>query len=127
PHSYSAAKAGVINLTRSVALEVARHNIRVNCICPGGINTPLIAKRVPGGEAVAAQFMAHIQPVERCGVPADTAAMALYLASDEASFVTGAAMVVDGGFTAGGGPHQGQRPFPRPTGFAGPSFEDPGV
>jgi NAD(P)-dependent dehydrogenase (short-subunit alcohol dehydrogenase family) len=123
PHAYSAAKAGVINLTRSVAIEVAPYNIRVNCICPGGVNTPLISRRVPGGEAVAAQFMAAIQPLQRCGVAADIANMALYLASDEATFVTGAAMVVDGGFTAGGSTFQGQRPMPVPIGFSGPSFE----
>lgn len=124
PHSYSAAKAGVINLTRSAAIELAKDRIRVNCICPGGINTPLISGRIPGGEPVTAQFMATIQPIPRAGVPDDIANMALYLASDESSFVTGAAMVVDGGFTAGGSMLQGEvRPMPQPTGFAGASFE----
>lgn len=124
PHAYSAAKAAVINLTRSVAIELAKDRIRVNCICPGGINTPLISGRVPGGEAVTAQFMAALQPIPRAGVPDDIANMALYLASDESSFVTGAAMVVDGGFTAGGSALQGEvRPMPQPSGFAGASFE----
>ena len=124
PHSYSAAKAAVINLTRSVAIEVAPHNIRVNCICPGGINTPLIHNRIPGGEEVAAQFMAQIQPWPRAGVPDDIANMALFLASDESNFVTGAAKIVDGGFTAGGSTLQGQvRPLPPMMGFSGPSFE----
>ena len=121
PHSYSAAKAAVINLTRSVALEVAKDNIRVNCICPGGIHTPLIGRRFPGTEQQLAQLLTAIQPLPRAGTPDDIAAMALYLASDEARFVTGAAMVVDGGFTAGGsmiGPAG-----PMPTEFAGPSFE----
>ena len=124
PHSYSAAKAAVINLTRSVAIELAKDFIRVNCICPGGINTPLISGRIPGGEPVLAQFMAMLQPIPRAGVPDDIANMALYLASDESSFVTGAAMVVDGGFTAGGSALQGEvRPMAQMTGFAGASFE----
>ena len=121
PHAYSAAKAAVINLTRSVALEVAKDNIRVNCICPGGIHTPLIGRRFPGSDEQLAQLLAAVQPLPREGTPDDIAAMALYLASDEARFVTGAAMVVDGGFTAGGsmiGP-----PAPMPRDFAGPSFE----
>ena len=121
PHSYSAAKAGVINLTRSVALEVAKDNIRVNCICPGGIHTPLISRRFPGTEDQLAQFMIAVQPLPRTGRPDDIAAMALFLASDEACFVTGGAMVVDGGFTAGGS----MLPAPpqMATEYSGPSFE----
>ena len=121
PHSYSAAKAAVINLTRSVALEVAKDNIRVNCICPGGIHTPLLSSRFPGSDEMLAQMLTVIQPLQRAGVPDDIAAMALYLASDEARFVTGTAMVVDGGFTAGGSLIAS--PGPMPTEFAGPSFE----
>lgn len=127
PHAYSAAKAAVINLTRTVAIEVAKDRIRVNCICPGGINTPLISTRIPGGESVAEQLLAAIQPIPRSGTPEDIAGMALYLASDEASFVTGAAMVVDGGFTAGGSTLQGQQPIEVFTGFSGPSFEVEGA
>ena len=97
PHAYSAAKAAVINLTRSVALEVGKDRIRVNCICPGGINTPLINSRVPGGEPVAEQFLSQIQPIPRAGHPQDIAAMALFLASDDSEWVTGTAMVIDGG------------------------------
>jgi len=121
PHSYSAAKAGVINLTRSVALEVAKHNIRVNCICPGGIHTPLISRRFPGSEDQLAQLMTAVQPLPRTGRPDDIAAMALFLASDESCFVTGTAMVVDGGFTAGGS----IVPVPPQmvSEYAGPSFE----
>ena len=121
PHAYSAAKAAVINLTRSVALEVAKDNIRVNCICPGGIHTPLLGSRFPGGDEMLAQMLTMIQPLPRAGTPDDIAAMALYLASDEARFVTGAAMVVDGGFTAGGSLIQPAGPMP--TEYAGPSFE----
>ncbi len=125
PHAYSAAKAAVINLTRSVALEVGKDRIRVNCICPGGINTPLINRRMPGGEETAAQFLAHIQPIPRAGRPDDIANMALFLASDESEWISGAAMVVDGGLTAGGQIFGRERPAApaTPGGFAGPSFE----
>ncbi len=120
PHAYSAAKAGVINLTRTAALELGPHHIRVNCICPGGINTPLLTSRFPGGAEALAPLMAILQPVPRPGYPEDIAAMALFLASDESSFVSGAAMVVDGGFTAGGS----MIPMtPQPAEYAGPSFE----
>jgi NAD(P)-dependent dehydrogenase (short-subunit alcohol dehydrogenase family) len=127
PHAYSAAKAAVINLTRSVALEVGKDKIRVNCICPGGINTPLINRRVPGGEQAAAQFLAHIQAIPRAGRPDDIANMALFLASDESEWVTGTAMVVDGGLTAGGaifGRDRAAAPVV-PGNFAGPSFQTP--
>ena len=124
PHAYSAAKAGVINLTRSVALEVGKDRIRVNCICPGGINTPLIFNNVPGGYEVADQFLKTLQPMPRSGAPADIAAMAAFLASDDAEWITGTAMVVDGGLTAGtlifGQQAIGET---QPGGFMGPSFE----
>lgn len=126
PIAYSAAKAGVINLTKSVALKVGKDRIRVNCICPGGINTPLIFNNIPGGYEAAGQFLKTLQPIQRAGLPEDIAAMALFLASDESQWITGTAMVVDGGFTAG-------RTFfanaaaamQVPSGFAGPSFEAP--
>jgi NAD(P)-dependent dehydrogenase (short-subunit alcohol dehydrogenase family) len=126
PHAYSAAKAAVVNLTRSVALEVGQYKIRVNCICPGGINTPLINGRIPGGAQVAEQFLAQLQAIPRAGHPEDIANMALFLASDESEWVTGQAMVVDGGLTAGGRllGQQNQSALPMPPGnFAGPSFE----
>jgi NAD(P)-dependent dehydrogenase (short-subunit alcohol dehydrogenase family) len=127
-HAYSAAKAGVINLTRSAATELAKDKIRVNCICPGGINTPLIYGNIPGGENTAAQFLSKMQPMQREGRPDDIANMALFLASDESEWITGAAMVVDGGYTAAGnffqGMSGGQGILP-PGGFAGPSFERP--
>jgi NAD(P)-dependent dehydrogenase (short-subunit alcohol dehydrogenase family) len=126
PHAYSAAKAAVINLTRSVALEVGKDRIRVNCICPGGINTPLIFNNVPGGYEVADQFLKSIQPIPRAGLPADIAAMAAFLASDDAEWITGAAMVVDGGFSAGAQllGQQSQRALRTPPdNFMGPSFE----
>lgn len=100
PQAYSAAKAGVINLTRAVALELAPDRIRVNCICPGGINTPLLHRGSP--EAMG-QFLDGMQPWPDHGRPEDIAAAALFLASDDARFVTGEALVVDGGMTAVGG------------------------
>jgi len=121
PHPYSAAKAAVINFTRSAALELAKDQIRVNCICPGGIHTPLLANRFPGGAEALTPLLAMLQPMPRAGFPEDIAAMATFLASDEAGFVTGAAMVVDGGFTAGGSMLP---PLPtQVTEYAGPSFE----
>ena len=97
--AYSAAKAGVINLTRTAALEYARYGIRVICICPGVIQTPLLDAIQGTGETDRARLL-EMQPLPRLGEPEDIAHMALFLASDESGFVTGAAMVVDGGYTA---------------------------
>jgi NAD(P)-dependent dehydrogenase (short-subunit alcohol dehydrogenase family) len=127
-HPYSAAKAGVINLTRSAATELAKDKIRVNCICPGGINTPLIYGNLKGGENSAAQFLSKMQPMPREGRPDDIANMALFLASDESEWITGAAMVVDGGYTAAGNffaneQGNGMQGVLPSDGFSGPSFE----
>jgi len=123
PHAYSAAKAGVINLTRSVALEAAQYRIRVNCICPGGINTPIFNILSPDPKAIE-QLLATMQPLKRAGHPEDIAAMALFLASDDSEWITGNAMVVDGGLTAGrilfDNPDQ---TFFQTSVYAGPSFE----
>jgi|SRR5579885_1857826 len=99
PHPYSAAKAGVINLTRSAAVELAPDRIRVNAICPGLIKTPMV---VGGGgygrdETTIEASLAKLQPIARAGRPEDIAAMALFLASDDAEWITGTAVVVDGG------------------------------
>jgi meso-butanediol dehydrogenase / (S,S)-butanediol dehydrogenase / diacetyl reductase len=101
--SYNAAKAGVINLTRSAALENAKHNIRVNCVCPGAINTraPELLGKDKADEFRRIQRAAH--PVGRMGEPEEIANTVLFLASDEASFITGAAIVADGGVTASTG------------------------
>ena len=126
-HAYCAAKAGVISLTRSASLEFAKDKIRVNCICPGLIATPLTYNLIPGGEAAATQRFAAVQPWPRAGRPEDIAAMALFLASDDSEFVSGQAMVVDGAMTSGGGGGglaQAQAIPPITDGqWSGPSFE----
>jgi len=126
-HAYCAAKAGVISLTRSAALEFAKDKIRVNCICPGVIATPLTYNRIPGGEAAATQLFAGVQPWPRAGRPEDIAAMALFLASDDSEFVSGQAMVVDGAVTSGmggGSLAQGQAiPSIIEGEWSGPSFQ----
>lgn len=96
--AYSAAKAGVIGLTRTVALEYGPHNIRVNCICPGFVSTPMLG-RVLGPRPESTVFA--LAPLRRVGQAEDVARAALYLASDEASYVTGVPFVVDGGYSAG--------------------------
>ena len=99
PQIYSAAKAAVINLTQTAAVELAPDRIRVNAICPGAINTPLANRRNP---YVADDSFAKIQPLPITGQPDHIAAAALFLASDDAEFITGHALVVDGGLTAAG-------------------------
>ncbi len=108
PHIYGAAKAAVIHLTRSVAKELGESNVRVNCICPGGIATPIFGKAVGLGTQAADQTieavkgrLAHLQPIPRAGLPEDIAKAALFLASDNSTFVNGHALVVDGGLTHG--------------------------
>lgn len=120
-HAYSAAKAALINLTQSAAIALGHDRIRVNCICPGPVLTPLIYRGIPGGEEAAERNLARMQPIPRAGRPDDIAAMALFLASDDAEWVTGTAMVVDGGVTTGNVRIQmGQLGA---GGFSGPSFE----
>ncbi len=104
PHLYSMAKAAVIHLTTSVALELGEHGIRVNAICPGVIATPLAVGRRSVREEQVERMrdkLGHYQPIGRIGEPEDIAHAALYLASDRASFVTGTHHVVDGGAAAG--------------------------
>jgi NAD(P)-dependent dehydrogenase (short-subunit alcohol dehydrogenase family) len=100
PPAYSAAKAAVINFTRSVSIELAAHRIRVNAICPGAIDTPLLAQgRRPG---TVAREGSSLQPWPEGGRPEDIAATAAFLASDDSRFITGEAIVVDGGMMAAG-------------------------
>jgi NAD(P)-dependent dehydrogenase (short-subunit alcohol dehydrogenase family) len=108
PHVYSAAKAAVIQLTRSIAMELAADGIRVNCICPGAIATPIFGTSLglaPDEAEQAAGLvkgtLATVHPIGRSGLAEDIAHTALWLAGDESTFVTGQAIVVDGGLTAG--------------------------
>jgi len=121
--AYNAGKAGVINFTRCVAIEYARHNIRANCVCPGAIATPPMLALVGQSEGAmphmmvapsnnppqqmtaearqrVRQRMENTHPVGRLGKPEEVANLVLFLASDEAAFITGAAYTVDGGLTA---------------------------
>lgn len=103
-HAYCASKGGVVLLTKTMALELAKSGIRVNAVAPGFIDTPLTrgARRGLNEKEQAANVvrLAGLAPMERVGRPEDIAHAALYLASDEAAFVTGHTLVVDGGFTA---------------------------
>lgn len=104
PHLYSVAKSAVIHLTKSVALEYGEHNIRVNCICPGVIATPLAAGRPDVSDEALEKMkgaLGRTQVLGRIGDPTDIAQAARWLASDESSYVTGHAQVVDGGAYAG--------------------------
>jgi NAD(P)-dependent dehydrogenase (short-subunit alcohol dehydrogenase family) len=107
-HPYSAAKAAVIQLTRTVAMELAYHKIRVNSICPGSIVTSIfgVSAGLSSAESVKSydnltRLFEKAQPIRRAGLPEDIAKAALWLASDDSSFVTGHALVVDGGMSAG--------------------------
>ncbi|MGD2200020.1 MAG: glucose 1-dehydrogenase [Candidatus Bathyarchaeota archaeon] len=107
-HIYSAAKAGVIQLTRSVAMELGESGVRVNCILPGFIPTPMIgrARGLTIEEAddkleEIKEVFTDAQPLKRPGLPEDIAKAALWLATDESSFVNGHALVVDGGVSGG--------------------------
>jgi NAD(P)-dependent dehydrogenase (short-subunit alcohol dehydrogenase family) len=96
--AYTASKGGVLAMTRELAVEYARKGIRANSICPGPIETPLLAELLSDPERRQRRLV-HI-PIGRFGRPEEIARAALFLASDDASFVTGSALVVDGGITA---------------------------
>lgn len=108
PIAYSTAKAGVLHLTKLAAAELSRDNIRVNAVVPGFITTNIFTsalgltddKRAVANQAIAAAA-ANAQPVKRAGAPEDIAAAVAYLASDDAAFVTGTHILVDGGLTIG--------------------------
>jgi NAD(P)-dependent dehydrogenase (short-subunit alcohol dehydrogenase family) len=101
--SYCASKAAVVNLTRAMALDHGAQNIRVNCICPGDTDTPMLrveARQLGENEKTFLDDAAE-RPLQRIGTPQDIAQAALYLCSDAASYVTGSTLVVDGGGLAG--------------------------
>ncbi len=97
-HAYSASKGGVVALTRAMAMAYARNTVRVNAICPGGVDTPMIAPMLDTEDRRQRSAASH--PLGRMGTPEDIANFALYLASDESSWVTGGIFPIDGGFTA---------------------------
>ena len=100
--AYAAAKGAVISLTRAAALQLGPGYIRVNCICPGAINTPIWGADPRFSDpAEVAQLLDHVQTIPRVGRPEDIASMVLFLASDESQWITGQAMIVDGGLTVG--------------------------
>jgi NAD(P)-dependent dehydrogenase (short-subunit alcohol dehydrogenase family) len=99
--AYSASKMGVIGLTRSIAIDTVGENIRANCLCPGTVDTPSLHDRIAAtgdAEAARAAFIAR-QPMGRLGTAEEIAALALYLASDESAYMTGSAIVIDGGLS----------------------------
>lgn len=99
--AYNSSKGGVILLTRNMAIDYGPSGVRVNCLCPGLIETPMTAMlRDPALIEVRERFV-KLHPLGRPGQPSEVAAAALFLASDDASFVSGAALTVDGGLTAG--------------------------
>jgi NAD(P)-dependent dehydrogenase (short-subunit alcohol dehydrogenase family) len=97
--AYSAAKAGIVGLTRNMALDYAARKVRVNCVCPGFVRTPFIRALLADAERAARLTSLH--PLGRLGEPEDIARAVLFLASDESSWITGQALVVDGGSSAG--------------------------
>ena len=100
--AYCASKAGVVSLTRSMALDLAETGVRVNCVCPGIIHTPMLERRfdLEPDRAEAYRRTSQRPPVKYLGLPQDVAAAIAYLGSDEARFVTGSALVIDGGVGA---------------------------
>ncbi|NWH08147.1 MAG: SDR family oxidoreductase [Alphaproteobacteria bacterium] len=117
PILYSVAKAAIIHLTRVAAVQLAPWNIRVNCVCPGAIATAIFGRALGQATQLADQTarqletaMEGVQPLRRSGLPEDIAEGVIYLASDAAKFVTGHALVIDGGLTCGPYNH-GQSPF----------------
>jgi NAD(P)-dependent dehydrogenase (short-subunit alcohol dehydrogenase family) len=99
--AYTMSKGAVLTMTRSVAVDYVTNSVRCNCICPTRIHTPFVdgylSKAYPGREKEMFETLAKYQPMGRMGTPEEVAALALYLASDEASFITGQAFPIDGG------------------------------
>ncbi|MFD6968726.1 SDR family NAD(P)-dependent oxidoreductase [Streptomyces sp. NPDC059949] len=97
--AYNATKGGVMMLTKSLAVDYAQYNIRANCVCPSIIDTPMTDTAI-GNDASVKEEKAKLNPIGRLGTPEDVANAILFLASEKSSFITGAALTVDGGYTA---------------------------
>ena len=95
---YSASKHGVIGLTKSLALEYAKAGIRINAVCPGGVETDML-DRLVGGNSESKVKIAAAHPIGRIGRPSEVAKAVVWLCSDDASFITGHSLVIDGGYT----------------------------
>ncbi|HYK64645.1 MAG TPA: glucose 1-dehydrogenase [Patescibacteria group bacterium] len=102
--AYSMSKGAVLTMTRSIAVDYVKRGIRCNCICPARVHTPFVdgylRNTYPGREAEMFKQLSEYQPLGRMGTPEEVAALALYLCSDEASFITGQAYPIDGGVLA---------------------------
>lgn len=100
--AYVASKGGIVMLTKEMALSYATDNIRVNCVCPGWIDTPMARRSIDkhGGLEMMMPEIQRLQPLGRLGTPQEVAKAVLFLASEDASFITGTALMVDGGYTA---------------------------
>ena len=97
--AYNASKHGVVGLTKTAALEYAQKNIRVNCVCPGLINTPMVARMIDSGGMDEREFIAA-EPVGRMGKPEEIGEGVVWLLSEASSFVTGHSLSIDGGYVA---------------------------
>jgi NAD(P)-dependent dehydrogenase (short-subunit alcohol dehydrogenase family) len=97
--AYVAAKHALLGITRSIALDYARQNIRANCVCPGSIDTPMLrwSAKLSGSPQELIDTCSRMHPIGRIGTPMEVANAIAFLASDWASFITGAALMVDGG------------------------------
>jgi NAD(P)-dependent dehydrogenase (short-subunit alcohol dehydrogenase family) len=97
--AYVASKHGIIGLTKTAALENARTGIRVNVVCPGVIKTPMVSRSTGDKKEIIEQYE-NLEPMGRLGNPEEVAEAVIWLCSDQASFITGHSMMVDGGWTA---------------------------
>ena len=100
---YGASKGAVVSFTKSLSLEMAPHNVRVNCVCPGDVDTSLVAKQLAESDSSreeALEEMAMHYPLGRIAKPKEIGEVIAFLLSDKASFVTGAAWTIDGGLTS---------------------------
>jgi len=101
--AYCASKGGVALLTKAMALDHAKEGIRVKCVCPGSIMTPMLEQDAPKSEPDREKYLkeiADLHPIGRIGNPEEVAKAVLFLASDDSSFITGTALSVDGGYVA---------------------------